>query len=239
MAQRQHQQQMFLEAFFGGSNRFPSMWALQPHTQREQSRLYSPGMLLSEHQGAARARSRRWSPQGQNPTTQEGPTGQRILVVRESPAGSGSAAWPWAAGKAQGSSEQPDAESQPRQGSSRSLPQPQGTILPPGEPPQHNRDASAVAESLWCLQAQPRPRALPAPAFDGPKAKPPRSRGEGALCQSRHRLSTQGTCTIFSLIASNQPLNASTDLWLHNPPGFISPLCSARLGPWCFCHQKA
>lgn len=109
------------------------------------------------------------------------------------------------AGSAGGSSEQPDAETQPSQGSSRSLPQPRGTILPPGEPPrsQQRRFCGRRVSLVSPGSAPGRGRCQPQPLT---ARKRNHREAEGKeLCQSRHRLSTAGTCTIFSLITSNQP----------------------------------
>lgn len=130
------------------------------------------------------------------------------------------------AGSAGGSSEQPDAETQPSQGSSRSLPQPRGTILPPGEPPrlQQRRFCGRRVSLVSPGSAPGRGRCQPQPLT---ARKRNHREAEGKeLCQSRHRLSTAGTCTIFSLITSNQPQSRA------QISDFTNPLCSTR---WVLC----
>lgn len=137
------------------------------------------------------------------------------------------------AGSAGGSSEQPDAETQPSQGSSQSLPQPRGTILPPGEPPrsQQRRFCGRRVSLVSPGSAPGRGRCQPQPLT---ARKRNHREAEGKeLCQSRHWLSTAGTCTIFSLITSNQPQSRAqiSDFTIPQTP-CAAPDGSFVLLPW-------
>lgn len=177
MAQRQHQQKMFSEAFLEGSNLFPSMRALTAsHAKGTNSALW----LWAGRKAKQQRKTGDGAPQGQKSHhTREVQQGKESSWREENPAGKNSGESPRSA---EGSCEQPDAETRARQGSSRSLPQPRGTILPSGEPPQSTTETALRSQSLSGFsRLSPRPRALPAPAFESPKAKPRRSRGEGAV----------------------------------------------------------
>lgn len=138
--------------------------------------------MLSEQEGEAGAKSRRWSPQGQGRTAHGGPTGQIILVERGNSRGRQLQSVSLDGWERRGELRAARRRNPAQPGQ---LPEPPSTTRhhpAPGRASPITTETVLRSQSLFGFsRLSPRPRALPAPAFDSPKAKPPRSRGEGAV----------------------------------------------------------